>query len=87
MRRPKWRRGGAASERALELVGEISFLTGQAATANVIACAPLRCLVWKCRDLDRLKTRKPEVFNALYAAIGKDLALKTAAHNLTLAEV
>ncbi|MEM7226191.1 MAG: cyclic nucleotide-binding domain-containing protein [Pseudomonadota bacterium] len=69
-----------------KFVGEISYLTGDRSTATVVATEPLRCLVWRCSELDKLKKRRPEVVGALQAAIGLDLSAKIASHNVRLAQ-
>ncbi len=57
------------------------------ATAMVVATTTLRCLAWPADDLrDRLE-RQPDLCTVVHAAIGRDLAAKTAAHNLTLSQV
>ena len=67
-------------------VGEISYLSSEPATATVVAATPLECLVWEKKDLQKLTRRRPEYLNVIHAAIGKDLATKTAQHNLKLSE-
>ena len=69
-----------------KFVGEISYLSGDPATATVIAATPVECLVWDRKDLQKLTRRRPEFLNVIHAAIGKDLAHKTAQHNLRLSE-
>ena len=70
-----------------KFVGEISYLSGEPATATVVASTPVECLVWEKKDLRKLTRRRPEYLNVIHAAIGKDLARKTAQHNLKLLEV
>lgn len=68
-------------------VGEIAFLNGEPATATVVATSPLKCLVWKKDDLERLFTRRPELQQVFHAAVGRDLAGKIASHNIALSVV
>lgn len=70
-----------------KFVGEISILTGEQATATVLAAEKLRCMVWKKDALKRIEARRPELYAAFYAAIGKDLATKIAGHNVKLSQV
>ncbi len=70
-----------------KFVGEIGFLSGEPATATVVAASPLRCLTWKASELRRVLARHPEVRTVFHAAVGKDLAEKIAAHNVRLSTV
>ena len=67
-----------------KFVGEIAFLSGDPATATVVATAPLKCLVWKRQELSRLFKRRPELLQVFHAAVGRDLADKIACHNVRL---
>ena len=51
-----------------------------------VASTPVECLVWEKENLRKLTRRRPEYLNVIHAAIGKDLARKTAQHNLKLSE-
>ena len=81
--------GGRIAQRLKrgKFVGEIGFLSGEPATATVMALTPLRCLSWNAAELRRLLERHPEVRNVFHAAIGKDLAEKIASHNVRLSAV
>ncbi len=64
-----------------------AFATGDQATASVVVVKELRCVVWPTTDLKRALDRHPNLLNTLHAAIGRDMADKTAAHNLKLSQV
>ena len=70
-----------------KFVGEIGFLSGEPATATVVAASPLRCLTWKASELRRVLARHPEIRTVFHAAVGKDLAEKIASHNVRLSTV
>lgn len=69
-----------------DFIGEISFLSADMATAMVVATTALRCLAWPADDLRQRLERQPDLRTIIHAAIGRDLAAKTAAHNLTLSQ-
>ena len=73
--------------KAGEFVGEITYLSGEPATATVVVTKALRCAVWHKDDLQNLLDRRPELLTIVHAAIGKDMAAKIASHNLTLSQV
>lgn len=70
-----------------KFIGEVSFLSGEPATATVVATSPSRCVAWEKPELERLLQRQPDLLNVFHAAVGKDLAAKVAAHNVTLSQV
>ena len=70
-----------------DFVGEIAFLTEEQATASVVVVRDLRCVVWASADLKKTLKRHPSLLNTLHAAIGRDMAGKTASHNLKLSQV
>ncbi len=70
-----------------KFVGEISYLSGEMATATVVATEPTHCLIWRKEALGKLLERRPELVSVIHAAIGKDLVAKTAARNLELSQV
>jgi len=59
-----------------QLIGEMSFLTGEPASATVVATQPTRYLAWKKDDLRMLRTRNPSLRFAMDAVIGTDLSRK-----------
>ncbi len=67
-----------------KFVGEIAFLSGEAASATVVATSPVKCLSWKKDDLERVFKRRPELLQVFQAAVGRDLASKIASHNIKL---
>lgn len=70
-----------------KFIGEISFLSGEPASATIVATAPLTCLTWKKADLERTFKRRPELLEIFHAAVGRDLANKVAAHNVKLSMI
>ena len=73
--------------KAGDFIGEIGFLSADLATATVMATTAVRCLAWPADDLRQRLERQPDLRTIVHAAIGRDLAAKTAAHNLTLSQV
>ena len=69
-----------------KFVGEISFLGDDPASATVLSKEPMRCIVWRQDELQRIFERRPELRNTFHAAIGRDLAQKIASHNIKLEE-
>ncbi len=59
-----------------QFVGEISFLTGQAATATVRADGPLRFIYWPTDKLRDLIKRRPGLAEAFHASLNLDLIEK-----------
>lgn len=59
-----------------QLVGEMSFVTGESPTADVIALEPIRVVSWPREALAALLAEKPQLAVAMHAAIGADLASK-----------
>jgi hypothetical protein len=57
-------------------VGEISFLTGRAPDAEVVAMEPTRTLGWHDEQLRRLLARDAELRAAVQEVIGEDLVAK-----------
>lgn len=59
-----------------DFVGEMSFATGNATSADVIAKEPIDYLVWERNDLERLYQRHPKLKDAMHGIIGIDMARK-----------
>lgn len=59
-------------------VGEMSLITGRAATADVVAATPLSVRTWPIADLHTLRDRDPVRWSHLQSAIGQDLVVKLA---------
>ena len=58
------------------LVGEMSFLTGEAPNADVVVLEPTRVVSWPKADLRKFLERNPDLRSALQMVIGTDLAGK-----------
>ncbi|SFC49864.1 Cyclic nucleotide-binding domain-containing protein [Marinospirillum celere] len=61
-----------------DFVGEMSFISGQLTSADVVADEPARYLEWPADALDRLYARDSEIKDALQGALGMDMASKLA---------
>jgi CRP-like cAMP-binding protein len=59
-----------------QLVGEMSFLTGEFPNADVVAAEPTRLVSWPKANLREFLDKNPELRSALQMVIGKDLAGK-----------
>lgn len=72
------RKGGQdiASLRRGQFVAEMSFVTGEAASADVIARGAMRCLVWPQEKLRALKQLNPALLIKLQNILGRDLTDK-----------
>lgn len=64
-----------------DFLGEMSYLTGQNATASVITTAPTRFLAFDRKDLRQHLSRNPEVRHALEASFNRNLVSKLAKTN------
>jgi hypothetical protein len=80
--------GGSAVARLREgqFVGELAFLTGEPATATVVAARPSHVLAWPRQALRDWLDDQPQLRSVLYAAIGHDVADKIAAATVKLAK-
>ena len=59
-----------------DFVGEMSFLTGDPAVANVVSLGPVRYLKWDRRVMDQLFEDRLELKSAMHEVIGHDLVQK-----------
>lgn len=59
-----------------QFVGEMSFLTGQTPTAEVVALEPTRYVAWPTRDLSHFLKTNPALRAAIQMVIGTDLVGK-----------
>lgn len=59
-------------------VGEMAFVTRAKASADTVAGCALRVLAWEQAELRQACRRRPELQEAIYSAIGPDLARKIA---------
>ena len=60
----------------LSFIGEMSFFSGEAASADVVASTPIRYRSWDQDDLRNLQTLNDEASRALTRALGRDVAAK-----------
>lgn len=63
------------------IVGELSFLSGNPATANVKAAEKGLCLCWDQKDLKKLLEKDEEIFAKFQLTFNEELAKKIVAHN------
>jgi hypothetical protein len=59
-----------------QFVGEMSFVTGDAPTADVVTCEPARIVSWQKTALKELLSRNSELGAAMQTVIGADLVGK-----------
>lgn len=59
-------------------IGEVSFISGGAATATVRAVEPTRYLAWSRKEIDGLLKRNPSMRLAMHALLNSDLSRKLA---------
>lgn len=73
-------RGGKAFAELLDgnFIGEVSFISGGAATATVRAVEPTRYLAWSKKEIDGLLNRNPTMRLAMQALLSSDLSRKLA---------
>lgn len=57
-------------------IGEMSFLSGQAPTADVTARGPTRLVVWPAAELRAFLAGAPDLRSALQLVLGNDLVTK-----------
>ncbi len=65
------------------VVGDMSFLTHEKTSADVIADGPVRYLSWPRDVLERLFESKVELKSAIHEVIGRDLIKKLISHRVT----
>ena len=58
--------------------GEMAYLTGNPATADVIAASPTKFLVWDYSVLNDIKKRSPHLWIKIQGLLGRDLVQKVA---------
>lgn len=59
-------------------IGEVSFISGGAATATVRAIEPTRYIVWPKKEIERLLNRNPSMRLAMHSMLTTDLSKKLA---------
>lgn len=57
-------------------IGEMSFLTGELVSADVIAKGDVECMSWSVDKLKKLKKIKPDIFMKIISILGVDLVHK-----------
>jgi CRP-like cAMP-binding protein len=67
-------------------VGEMGFVTGQAASADTVARTRSRVFCWNQETLRQRCQRDAGIRDAIYAALGPDLARKIVRTSATLAQ-
>lgn len=63
-----------------QFVGEMSFLSGEKATTDVIATEPSRVLAWSQESLNELLEKKPALAFKIRGILGRDVVAKLRAH-------
>ncbi len=63
-----------------DFIGEMSFATGNATSADVIARDPVQYLVWRRQDLQRVYYKYPRLKDAMQSILGIDMAQKLSRH-------
>jgi CRP-like cAMP-binding protein len=59
-----------------DFVGEMSFITGQSASANVVSEIPVKFLKWNRSELELFYNRNPEMRDAIQSVLGANMAEK-----------
>lgn len=67
-------------------VGEMSFLTGNPASATVRAALPTRCITWRKNELYDLMSKETELKTGLQTLFSHDLAEKLSKQNTNSAQ-
>ena len=63
-----------------QFVGEMSFISGEKATADVVATVPSRLLAWSQESLNELLEKKPTLAYKIRGILGRDVVAKLRAH-------
>jgi hypothetical protein len=63
-----------------QFVGEMSFLSGEKATADVIAAEPSSLLAWSQESLNELLEKQPALGFKIRGILGRDVVTKLRAH-------
>lgn len=66
-------------------VADMSFLTGEAASADVLCRGAVRYVAWDSAQLRKLRVTRPVLWTKLLSALGKDLVDKIKAASTTAA--
>ncbi len=70
-----------ASLHSGDLIGEMSFMSKQPASATAIAVNDVRYAYWTHQDLEKLNQKNGDVYNKLISIIGCDLVRKLSVKN------
>ena len=63
-----------------QFVGEMSFISGEKATADVVATEPSRVLAWSQESLNTLLEKKPALAFKIRGILGRDVVAKLRSH-------
>lgn len=63
-----------------QFIGEMSFLTGHRATADVVATDTCRVLVWSQESLSEALAKLPGLAFKIRGILGRDVVAKLRAH-------
>ncbi len=70
-----------------DFVGEMSYLTGEPAVADVVAASTMRIIRWETKDLEKLFEGRSELKSAINEIIGRDLIDKIVSRENKLPEL
>jgi len=73
-----------ATLNAGDMIGEMSFISKQAASADAVALGKVECAFWTHDDLQKLKLKNIDVYNKFLSIIGCDLVRKLNQKNYVL---
>ncbi len=59
-----------------DFIGEMSFITGQSASADVAATSATKSIYWNRNELEALYNRKPHLRDIVQAILGRNMAEK-----------
>jgi hypothetical protein len=65
-----------ASLKPGDMIGEMSFISNEPASASAIALGNIQCAYWTHADLEKLKLKNIHVYNKFISIIGCDLVRK-----------
>lgn len=70
-----------------DFIGEMSFLTGEPAVADVAACTPLKIIRWEKKQLENLFESRHDLKSVINEIIGRDLVHKIVSNDVQLPEL
>ena len=70
-----------------DFVGEMSYLTGEPAVADVVAGAPVNLIRWDKSDLEKLFETRPELKSVVNEIVGRDLVQKIVSNDSQVPEL